>query len=47
MDPLTTPELELLIDLLSDYMDRDITQREWADCKVLSEKLDVMLDAIP
>lgn len=47
MDALTSSELELLIDLVSDYMDRDITQREWADCKVLNEKLDVMLDALP
>jgi len=46
---LTQPELELLIELVEAHMDKSdsVTQREWAFCKALSEKLDVMLDEVP
>lgn len=44
---LTAPELEFLIELVLSYMDHsDLTQREWAECKALSEKLDERLDEI-
>lgn len=44
MDELTTEELQFLIDLVIAYQDaRDLNQREWANTKVLVDKLDAQL----
>jgi hypothetical protein len=38
---LTLEELEFLIDLIIEYQDtRDLNQREWANTKILLDKLD-------
>lgn len=44
MNDLTPEELQFLIDLVIAYQDtRDLNQREWANTKVLVDKLDVMM----
>lgn len=41
MEELTLEELEFLIDLIIEYQDtRDLNQREWANTKILLDKLD-------
>ncbi len=44
MDELSPDEIDFMIDLVVEYQDtRDLNQREWANTKVLLDKLDAML----
>jgi len=45
MDELSLEELEFLIDLLVEYQEtRDLNQREWANIKMILDKLDAMYE---